>query len=251
MCLRRAVPPDNLEGNACLFEVSGWYTRAMCGRYTHLLTWRQIVELYGLLDAVAPNDFAPRYNIAPTQKAPVVRNRDGWRECVTLRWGLIPFWAKDAKIAYKTINARSETVPTAPSYRAAFKARRCLIPMSGFYEWQKTPGGKQPYLIGFKDGRPFSFAGLWESWKDQASGETIETYTIITGEPNAVAGKIHNRMPVIVDPADFGRWLTASEPPTDLLKPYPTKDMTAFPVSKAVGSPKNDRPELIERVEAL
>jgi putative SOS response-associated peptidase YedK len=155
--------------------------------------WREIVALYPLTEpAVAPGDFGLRYNIAPIQNAPVVRERDGKRECVIVRWGLIPFWAKDAKIAYKTINARAETVATVPSYRAAFKARRCLIPTSGFYDWQKTTGGKQPYLIGFKDSRPLSFAGLWESWKDKASGETIETYTIITGEPNAVAAKVHN-----------------------------------------------------------
>ena len=225
----------------------------MCGRYTHLLTWRQIVELYQLLDPegqppVAPNDFVARYNIAPTQKAPVVRQRDGKRECAMLGWGLIPFWAKDAKIAYKTINARAETVATAPSYRAAFKARRCLVPTSGFYEWQKTPGGKQPYLIGFKDGRAFSFAGLWETWKDQASGETVETYTIITCPPNEVAGRIHDRMPVIVDPSDFDRWLRAAEPPADLLRPYPAAGMTAYPVSKAVNSPAKDMPSLIERI---
>jgi len=225
----------------------------MCGRYTHLLTWRQIVELYGLLDPageppVAPNDFVPRYNIAPTQKAPVVREPDGKRECVMLRWGLIPFWAKDVKIAYKTINARAETVATAPSYRAAFKARRCLVPTSGFYEWQKTPGGKQPYLIGFEDGRPFSFAGLWESWKDQASGETVESYTIITCPSNEVAARIHNRMPVIVDPSDFDRWLGASEPPAELLRPHPAAGMTAYPVGKAVNSPGKDMPSLIERI---
>jgi putative SOS response-associated peptidase YedK len=180
----------------------------------------------------------------------VVRERDGKRECVMLRWGLIPFCAKDAKIAYKTISARAETVATAPSYRAAWKARRCLIPTSGFYEWQKSAGGKQPYLIGFKDGRPFSFGGLWESWKDKASGETIESYTIITGKPNAVAAKIHNRMPVIIDPPDFDRWLTAAEPPADLLKPYPATNMTAYAVSKAVNSPAKDLPAMIERVQS-
>jgi putative SOS response-associated peptidase YedK len=223
----------------------------MCGRYSHLLTWRQIVELYRLLgEPVAPNNFEPRYNIAPTQKAPVVRERGGKRECVMLRWGLIPFWAKDAKIAYKTINARAETVATAPSFRAAFKARRCLIPTSGFYEWQKTAGGKQPYLIGFKDGRPFSFAGLWESWKDKSSGETVESYTIITCPPNKVAASIHSRMPVIIHPTDFDRWLSAPAPPVALLKSYPPAEMTAYAVSKAVNSPKNDRPDLIERIAA-
>jgi putative SOS response-associated peptidase YedK len=223
----------------------------MCGRYTHRHTWPEIVALYCLTQpAVAPNDFSARYNIAPTQRALVVRERDGKRQAAMLRWGLIPFWAKDAKIAYKTINARGETVATAPSFRAAWKARRCLVPTSGFYEWTKTPDGKQPYLIGFKDGRLFSFGGLWENWKDPASGETVESYTIITGEPNEVAGKIHNRMPVIVDPADFGRWLTAAEPPADLLRPYPANDMTAYPMSMAVNSPKNDRPELIGRLAA-
>ncbi len=249
MLMRRAGLPKHLEGNACPVEAPGCYTWRVCGRYTHRHTWPEIVALYRLTQpAVAPNDFGPRYNIAPTQVAPVVRECDGRRECAMLRWGLIPFWAKDAKIAYKTINARAETVATAPSYRAAFRVRRCLIPTSGFYEWQKTPGGKQPYLVGFNDGRPFSFAGLWENWKDKASGETIETYTIITCPPNDVAGAIHNRMPVIIDPSDFGRWLTAAEPPADLLRPYPPADMTAYPVSKAVNSPKNDRPELVEQI---
>jgi putative SOS response-associated peptidase YedK len=178
-----------------------------------------------------------------------VRERDGKRELAMLRWGLIPHWAKDAKIAYKTINARTETVDIAPSFREAYRARRCLIPTSGFYEWMKTPVGRQPYLIGFKDGRPFAFAGLWERWKDRESGEKIETFTIITGQPNKVAANIHSRMPVIIDPRDFDRWLTAAEPPADLLKPYPPKDMTTYPVSKAVNSPAKDEPSLIERIE--
>jgi putative SOS response-associated peptidase YedK len=162
-----------------------------------------------------------------------------------LRRGFIPYWAKDAKIAYKTINARSETVATAPSFRPARKERRCLIPTSGFHEWAKTPGGKQPFLIGFEGGQPFSFGGLSESWKDKASGETVETYTIITGEPNEVAGKIHDRMPVIIDPLDFDRWLTATESPADLLKTHSAEGMVAYPVSTAVNTPKNDRPELV------
>jgi putative SOS response-associated peptidase YedK len=214
----------------------------MCGRYTHRYTWQQIVELYQLTEAaIAPN-------IAPTQKAPIVRERDGKRELAMLRWGLIPYWSKDPKIAYKTINARAETVATAPSFREAFRARRCLVPTSGFYEWLKTPSGKQPYLIGFKDGRPFAHAGLWERWKDRTSGERVETFTIITGPPNEVAGRIHNRMPVIIDPADFDRWLTSQESPTDLLMPYPATEMAAYPVSKSVNSPEKNEPSLIERV---
>ena len=223
----------------------------MCGRYTHRYTWSQIVELYRLTEpAIAPNDFIPRYNLAPTQMAPVVRQRDGKRELVMLRWGLIPYWAKDAKIAYKTINARAETVATAPSFREAYGARRCLVPASGFYEWMKTPGGKQPYLIAFKDSRPFAFAGLWERWKDRESGERIETYTIITCEANRLVKDIHSRMPVIIDPADFDRWLSAQEPPADLLKPYPAAEMTAFPVSKSVNGPALDEPSLIEPLSA-
>src|SRR5262245_27280306 len=114
-----------------------------------------------------------------------------------LKWGLIPFWAKDPKIAYKTINARAETIATAASFREAWRARRCLIPTSGFYEWVKTAGGKQPYLISFEDGRLFSFGGLRESWKDRESRERIETYTIITSQPNEVAARVHDRMPLI------------------------------------------------------
>jgi putative SOS response-associated peptidase YedK len=222
----------------------------MCGRYTHRYTWSQIVDLYRLTEpAVAPNDFVPRYNIAPTQKAPIVRERDGKRELAMVRWGLIPYSAQDAKIGIRTINARVETVATAPSFREAFKARRCLVPTSGFYEWMNTPGGKQPYLISFKDGRPFAFAGLWEAWKDRASGEKIETYTIITGAANRVAANVHTRMPVIIDPTDFDRWLSTAGPPADLLKPYPPAEMTTYPVSKAVNSPALDEPSLIERIE--
>ena len=135
-----------------------------------------------------------------------------------------------------------------PAFRSAFKARRCLIPTNGFYEWEKTPDGKQPYLIGFKDGRPFSMAGLWEIWRNRESEETVESYTIITGEPNEVAERIHNRMPVIIAPPDFDRWLAGSGSPVDLLKPYPPTEMTAYPVSRAVNSPAKDEPSLIERV---
>src|SRR5215470_7637904 len=134
----------------------GAYDRSMCGRYTHRYTWQQIVELYRLSEpAVAPNEFRPRFNIAPTQTAPIVRERGGRRELVMMRWGLIPFWAKDPKIGNQLINARAESVPEKPAFREAFMARRCLVPTSGFYEWLKTPGGRQPYCIGFKDGRPF------------------------------------------------------------------------------------------------
>jgi putative SOS response-associated peptidase YedK len=135
-----------------------------------------------------------------------------------LKWGLIPYWSKDAKIAYKTINARAERIATAPAFRDAWKRRRCLIPTGGFYEWAKTPGGKQLYLICFKNDRLFSFGGLWEGWKDPQSGERVETYTIITTPPNEVSGQIHDRMPLIIEPAEYDRWLSSAEPPADLLQ---------------------------------
>src|SRR5262249_53979025 len=147
----------------------------------------------------------------PTDLLPVCRlDRSGDREIAMLRWGLIPYWAKDERIGFKAINARAETVATAPAFREAFKHRRCLVPANGFYEWKKLPGGrKQPYLIQMRGGSPFSFAGLWERWK---KGETpIETFTIITGEPNSLAAELHDRMPVILDPDDYDTWLRASD----------------------------------------
>jgi|SRR5882724_149418 len=229
----------------------------MCGRFTVRLTWEQI---HGLLNippakrdpAQRELDLNPRYNVAPSQKIPVVRlDPAGQRELVMLRWGLIPSWATDPKIGYKMINARAETVATAPSFRAAFKRRRCLIPTSGFYEWKKLEDdSKQPYLIQMRDGEPFSFAGLWERW--DKGEEPIETCTIITGEPNSLVADLHNRMPVILDPADYDAWLTGSDPPAlqKMLQPFPAQLMTAFPVSKRVNSVKNDDAELIERVRA-
>jgi putative SOS response-associated peptidase YedK len=137
-------------------------------------------------------------------------------------------------------------VATAPAFREAWKARRCLITASGFYEWVREPDGKQLFLIGFKDGRTFSFAGLWESWRDKASGEKVETYTIITGQPNEVAALIHSRMPVIVDPQDYDRSLAAPEPAADLLRLYPAAEMVAYAVSRAVNKAGNESPEMVE-----
>jgi len=227
----------------------------MCGRFTHRLTWQQLYDLYRLT-APRPDprqrepDLKPRYNVAPTQMVPIVRlDPAGQREIAMLRWGLIPFWAKDDKIGYKTINARAETVATAPSFRAAFKKRRCLVPANGFYEWKKVEdGSKQPYLIGVRDGSPFSFAGLWERWD---KGEApVETFTIITGEPNSLVADLHNRMPVILDPDDYDAWLMAADTaiPQALLQPFPAQLMQAYPVSKRVNSPKNDTPDMIARL---
>jgi putative SOS response-associated peptidase YedK len=222
----------------------------MCGRFTAKLTWQQLHDLYEIGIAESPPDGLDlkfRYNIAPTQPVPIVRsNPAGRREIALLRWGLIPFWSKDAKIAYRTINARAETIATAPAFRAAFKKRRCLVPASGFYEWKKLDGDKQPYFIGLRDGAPLAFAGLWERWD---KGEApVETFTIITGEPNSLVAGLHDRMPVILDPDDYDAWLTAADTaiPQALLQPFPSQLMTAYPVSKRVNNARNDDPAMME-----
>jgi putative SOS response-associated peptidase YedK len=223
----------------------------MCGRFTAKLTWQQLHDLYEIhAPDSAPDelDLKPRYNIAPTQTVPIVRlNSAGRREIALLRWGLIPFWSTDAKIAYRTINARAETVATAPAFRAAFKKRRCLVPASGFYEWKKlADGDKQPYYTGMRDGAPFAFAGLWERWD---KGEApVETFTIITGEPNSLLAELHDRMPVILDPDDYDAWLTAADTtiPQALLQPFPSQLMTAYPVSRRVNNARSDDAAMME-----
>ena len=194
----------------------------------------------------------PNYNVAPTQEVPAVvaGNGGGERRLEMLRWGLIPSWADDPGIGARMINARSETVAEKPSFRRAFKERRCLIPADGFYEWQKTNGGKQPHYIRMKNGRPFAFAGLWESWK--GDGNEIRSCTILTTNPNDIAGEIHNRMPVILPPEGYEVWLYPDVRETDqllsLLAPYPPSDMEAYPVSRRVNSPSNNEPSCVESV---
>ena len=162
-----------------------------------------------------------------------------------MRWGLVPSWAKDVGIGSRMINARAEGIAAKPAFRAAFRQRRCLVPADGFYEWQKVAGGKQPMLIRLRSGDPFAFAGLWERWRGP-DGE-VETGTIITTAPNAVTAPIHDRMPVILDPADYDRWLDPSQPDAAaLLRPCPDDWLTAIPVSTRVNSPKNDAADLIE-----
>jgi putative SOS response-associated peptidase YedK len=198
---------------------------------------------------------APSYNVAPQSFQPVVRldAETGERELTVMRWGLVPFWAKDAKMAFNTINAKAETVTTSPAYREAMKRRRCLVPADWFYEWQKVDAKtKQPYAIALKDGSMFAFAGLWERWTDKAPGsQALETYTVITTDPNELMKPIHNRMPVILHRGDYERWLAVADPtqlPVDLLRPYPADEMKAWPVSRDVGNVRNNRPELIEPI---
>lgn len=193
---------------------------------------------------------APSYNVAPTDFQPIVRlDRDGQRELTVMRWGLVPYWAKNSKIGFSTINAKSETVTTSPTFREAMKRRRCLVPAEWFYEWQKIDGkAKQPYAISLRDDSLFAFAGLWERWRDKAKDQVIETYTILTVDPNELLEPIHDRMPAILAPKDYQRWLEPGEPthlPTDLLRPYPAEEMKAWKVGSAVGNVRNNAPELL------
>lgn len=222
----------------------------MCGRFT--LTEPDVgvlLETFSLTHP--PEPLSPRYNIAPTQAvATVVNENDGSRVLRLMRWGLIPSWAKDPSIGSRMINARSETLAEKPSYRNALKRRRCLIVADGFYEWQKQPGGKIPMYITLKDRQPFGFAGLYETWTEPESGESLVTCTIVTGPANEFMASIHERMPIILPPDAYDLWLDPQEMNTarvlELLKPYPADQMRAYPVSTRVNTPANDDPSLIE-----
>lgn len=222
----------------------------MCGRFVLTAPGRLVAEHFQL--GHQPQ-LEPRYNIAPSQGIAVVRTspESDQRELTILRWGLIPFWARDTKIGYKMINARGESVATKPAFRAAFKQRRCLIPASGFYEWKREKRRKQPYYFQIKAGEIFAFAGLWERWKDPA-GNSIESCTIITTEANALLAPIHDRMPVILDRHDYDQWLDIRTGAPDqlqkLCRPFPAEEMKSHPVSTAVNSPSHDAPECIEMV---
>jgi putative SOS response-associated peptidase YedK len=196
-------------------------------------------------------DFGPSWNVAPQTFQPIVRlNRDaGEREIVLMRWGLIPFWAKEPSIGLRTINAKAETIATAPAFREAIKYRRCLVPADAFYEWQKLDAKtKQPFAIALKSKEPYAFAGLWEKRKETKSDAELLTFTVITTDPNEVVQPMRNRMPVIIPEKDYDRWLQPGDPdrpPIDLLRPFDADKMTAWKVVKAVGNVKNDSPDLL------
>lgn len=219
----------------------------MCGRFTLRTPAGDVAEQFGLFSAP---DLAPRYNIAPSQQVAAVRTAPGdGRELVLLRWGLVPSWADDPSIGYKMINARGESVATKPSFRNAFKQRRCLIVADGFYEWQKTGGQKQPYYIRLKSGRPFGFAGLWERWG--RDGQPFDSCTIITTGANELMAPLHDRMPVVVPPADYDLWLDPAVKDVErllpLVRPYPPQEMEAFPVSTVVNNPRHETEQCIAR----
>ncbi|MGA7110317.1 MAG: SOS response-associated peptidase [Terracidiphilus sp.] len=230
----------------------------MCGRFARRSTQEVLADWFGVALEDMPW-FAPTFNAAPQSTQPILRlGRDSARrEFALARWGLVPFWARDAKFGYSTINARAEEVVSKAAYREAFKKRRCLVPADAFYEWQslgpdrKKKKTKRPYAIALRSSEPYAFAGLWESWKPK-EGEALETFTILTTDPNELMEPIHDRMPVILEPRDYDRWLEAgdpAQPPTDLLRPYPAEKMRAWPVSDRVGNVRNDAPDLLAEAQ--
>ncbi len=219
----------------------------MCGRFTLANPPELLAEFFEL--AALP-DITNRYNIAPTQSAPAILIGESGRERVhrELHWGLIPSWAKDSSIGSRMINARAETLSEKPSYRTAFKRRRCLIATDGFYEWKKTESGKQPFCIRMSDDGVFAMAGLWERWSSP-DGSQIDSCTVITTEPNELLAGIHNRMPVILTRDRFGEWLNPKNEDTQslqtLLQSFPSDAMKHYPVSTRVNAPSNDDEDCI------
>jgi putative SOS response-associated peptidase YedK len=190
------------------------------------------------------DQFAGSWNVAPGQMLPITRMRNGALEHVVARWGLVPYWANDEKIAYRCINARSETIASTAAFKGPYRTkRRCLVPACGFYEWRKHPAGKQPYYITSADDSLLAFAGLWDVWK-KPDGETLTSFAVITCRANDLVQPLHDRMPVILAPDDYDAWLTA-EDPRELMRPCPPEMLVTFPVSSRVNSPKNDAPDLI------
>ena len=226
----------------------------MCGRFTYEYTWQEIHDLYQLTLPYLQSNLQPSWNVCPTQTVPIVRRRseDG-RVAEMARWGLIPFWCKDLKeMKLTTINAKAETLRQSKLYAQPFEKRRCIVPANGFMEWKALEKGKQPYYIHAANDALFGLAGLWERWSPP-DGEAIDTFTIVTTSANAAVRDLHDRMPVILAPENFGRWLDQQTPLDEvqpLVAPCPDAVIAMHPVSRAVGNVKNDEPGLIEPVLA-
>ena len=224
----------------------------MCGRYAFFSPAEAMRRAFAVED-VPPLE--PRYNIAPTQLVPVVRQLEpGARSVALLHWGLVPAWAKDRAIGNRMINARSETLTERPAYRHAFRKRRCLVAADGWYEWQALAGGKQPWFIRAREGGPLGFAGLWESWRDTESGEPFESCTIVTMDAPAPLAQIHRRMPAVLSQQSYETWLNPAGEDVEallaLLGPCDPALLEAWPVSREVNSPGNQGPALIEPLPA-
>ena len=224
----------------------------MCARFTLVTPAKDVAEEFQLEEIPS---LAPRYNVAPTQPVATVRRKEGRgkREFASLRWGLIPSWAKDLKIGARMINARAETLSEKPAFREAFRERRCLIPADGFYEWRRVGSKKQPFYFRLRGGRSFAFAGLWERWEGQ--GAAVESCTLLTTDANDLLRPVHERMPVILNPEDYETWLDSSVRGTERLRPlfapYSPEEMDFHPVGMRVNSPKNDDPACIEPLAPL
>ena len=226
----------------------------MCGRVRLSSDVSEMKLVFGILPERPTPNFPPSWNVAPTDSLPVVRYdaKAGQRSLDVMRWGLVPFWAKDIKVGFANINAKAEGIENKPAFREAFRQRRCLVPVDSFYEWKKVDGGKQPYAIGLKGDRLMALAGLWETWRAPSSGERVRSFAIVTTEPNELCARLHNRMPVVLPPEGWPAWL--GEETTDeaqlksLLVPYPSDGMVCWPVSSRVGNVKNNDPSLIEPI---
>jgi putative SOS response-associated peptidase YedK len=220
----------------------------MCYRYVMHAEALQV--LAARLGITRPVEWRSRYNLAPSEHIPVVRSVPGALEMVTLRWGLVPAWARDVDPGPAPANARAESLASRPMFREAFRRRRCLVPASGFYEWQGRRGSRQPYLFRLRDGSPLGFAGLWEAWRDPAGNRIMETCAIITTAPNEVVQPVHDRMPAILAPDDYLRWLDSRlVEPRDLaplLRPFPDGAMTVTAVSTWVNNIRHDDPACLE-----
>jgi putative SOS response-associated peptidase YedK len=220
----------------------------MCGRFAFYSPHEAVARLFGVPNAP---EIEPRYNIAPTQHVASVRESEGsGRALAMLYWGLVPSWAKERAIGARMINARGETLRDKPSFRSAYRRRRCLVLASGYYEWQRSGSVKQPYFISMPDGEPFGMAGLWESWRDPANGEPLESCCIVTTSPAPSVAHVHDRMPVIVQPGDYAEWLDPDNADVDrldrLLVPWQAGGLEARPVSRRVNDARNQGADLME-----
>jgi putative SOS response-associated peptidase YedK len=215
----------------------------MCGRYLITSPVEALRQIFGFAGP-APN-LPPRWNVAPTDRMPVIRRDAGERVLSVLRWGLVPSWAKDLSVGSRMINARGESVAEKPAYRDAFRARRCLVPADGFYEWPEGPTAPgHPFMFALRDGKPFAFAGLWESWRAPA-GETVETFTIVNTAAEGAMTAYHHRVPVVLDPADYDAWLDVSRDAAPLVKAPPGDWFVATPVSTYVNNVRHDDPQCV------
>jgi putative SOS response-associated peptidase YedK len=224
----------------------------MCGRVIQSSAPFRLAIVDGLdVSDSRMGNVRPRYNAAPSQELLVIRenHKKGERSLDLIKWGLIPHWCQDPKGGRRPINAKAESIARLPMFKDAYARRRCIVPVDGFFEWRAIRGAraKQPYAVAMKDGSPFGLAGLWENWRNPTTGEWERTFVIITVPSNELVGQIHNRMPAILEPSGYERWLSLETDPRDLLITYPSEPMTMWPISRRVNAPENDDPSLLHR----